>query len=134
MAHRPDCKLLTGGFCPSYPSPVLLCSGAVVSHTWTRSRGAARNVGRSRSNLLLAGGGARTAIPTGDVRNVGLLYEKHQLNVALVNGLFGYGLNRRNGQDKAIAGIAHILKPGDLLMLGWNTHRTADPSQLQRLK
>lgn len=80
------------------------------------------------------GGGARTAIPTGDVRNVGLLYEKHQLNVALVNGLFGYGLNRRNGQDKAIAGIAHILKPGDLLMLGWNTHRTADPSQLQRLK
>jgi hypothetical protein len=134
MAHRPDCKLLTGWVLPELSKPgVTLLWGGCQPYLDTIERRSAK-CWALQIEPSARWWGARTAIPTGDVRNVGLLYEKHQLNVALVNGLFGYGLNRRNGQDKAIAGIAHILKPGDLLMLGWNTHRTADPSQLQRLK
>jgi SAM-dependent methyltransferase len=65
---------------------------------------------------------------------VGTLYLPCQFDVALVNGVFGYGLNTQSGQNTAIEGLARVLKPGGLLMLGWNTHRTSDPLGLSAIE
>ena len=66
----------------------------------------------------------------GDLQKVGGLYRPGQFEVALVNGVFGYGLNTLQGQNEAVAGLARILKPGGMLVLGWNTDRCADPCEL----
>jgi hypothetical protein len=138
MAHRPDRKLLTGWILPEFSKPgvTLLwvgCQPYTQPYLDTIERRGAKcwTLEIEPSALWWGHPDCHT---TGDVQNVGLLYEKHKFDVTLVNGVFGYGLNSRNGQDKAIAGIAHIFKPGGLLMLGWNTHRTADPLQLQALE
>jgi hypothetical protein len=52
----------------------------------------------------------------------------------LVNGVFGYGLNTQDGQSEAIVGLARVLKPDGLLMLGWNTHRASDPLRLPAIE
>jgi SAM-dependent methyltransferase len=64
----------------------------------------------------------------GDLQKVGALYPPSQFDVALVNGVFGYGLDTLNGQNEAVEGLARILKPGGMLVLGWNTHRSSDGS------
>lgn len=66
----------------------------------------------------------------GDLKNVAALYRPEQFDVALVNGVFGWGLDSIEGQNKAIEGLARVLKPGGLLMLGWNTDRSGDPCEL----
>jgi hypothetical protein len=38
--------------------------------------------------------------------------------VALVNGVFGWELDTLNGWNEAAEGLAHVLKPGGMLMLG----------------
>jgi hypothetical protein len=66
----------------------------------------------------------------GDLQKVATLYGPGQFDVALVNGVFGWGLNTFEGQNEAIEGLACVLKPGGLLMLGWNTDRSYDPCSL----
>src|SRR5207248_2042567 len=66
----------------------------------------------------------------GDLQKVGALYLPGQFEVALVNGVFGYGLNTLQGQNEAVEGLARILKPGGMLVLGWNTDRCSDPCEL----
>jgi SAM-dependent methyltransferase len=70
----------------------------------------------------------------GDLQKVSTLYPPRQFDVALVNGVFGYGLNTQQGQNEAIEGLARVLEPGGLLMLGWNTHRGSDPVGLPAIE
>jgi SAM-dependent methyltransferase len=66
----------------------------------------------------------------GDLQKVGELYPFGHFDAALVNGVFGWGLDTLDGQNEAVAGLARILKPGGMLMLGWNTDRSSDPTKL----
>lgn len=45
----------------------------------------------------------------------------------LCNGVFGFGVDAPAQQQAAWAAIARAIKPGGLLLLGWNTDRCADP-------
>jgi SAM-dependent methyltransferase len=66
----------------------------------------------------------------GDLQKVAGLYSPGYFDVALVNGVFGWGIDTVAGQNEAIEGLAHVLKPGGMLMLGWNTDRSSDPTKL----
>lgn len=66
----------------------------------------------------------------GDLQKVGALYPLGHFDVALVNGVFGWGLDTLSGQNEAVEGLARILKSGGMLMLGWNTDRSSDPTKL----
>lgn len=66
----------------------------------------------------------------GDLQKVGALYPPGHFDVALVNGVFGWGLDTPDGQNEAVEGLARVLKPGGILMLGWNTDRSTDPNEL----
>jgi SAM-dependent methyltransferase len=70
----------------------------------------------------------------GDVQKVGTLYLTHQFDVALINGVLGYGLNSEDGQNETMAGLARVLKPSGLLMVGWNTHLVSDPLRLSAIE
>lgn len=49
----------------------------------------------------------------------------------LCNGVFGFGINDRLAQEKALQAMAAILKPGGRLLLGWNTNLVEDPLTLE---
>jgi SAM-dependent methyltransferase len=70
----------------------------------------------------------------GDLQKVGVLYPIGHFDVALVNGVFGWGLDSLDGQNEAVEGLARILKPGGMLMLGWNTDRSSDPTKLPAIE
>jgi SAM-dependent methyltransferase len=134
MAHRPDRELLVAWILPelSKPGTGLLWVGCqpytqpyldIIERSggkcWTLEIDpSARWWGHPQRHVV------------GDVQKVGTLYLTRQFDVALVNGVFGYGLNTQSGQNDAIEGLARVLKPDGLLMLGWNTHRVPDPLRL----
>jgi hypothetical protein len=45
----------------------------------------------------------------------------------LCNGVLGYGINGADPQAAAIDSLAALVRPGGWVMIGWNTHRCADP-------
>jgi SAM-dependent methyltransferase len=134
MSHRPDRELLVGRILPelSKPGMTILWVGCqpytlpyleMIEHPgakcWTMDIDpSARWWGHSRRHIV------------GDLQRVGTLYLPHQFDAALVNGVFGYGLNAPYEQNEAIEGLARVLKPRGLLLLGWNTHRASDPLRL----
>lgn len=54
-------------------------------------------------------------------------------DTVVLSGVFGFGLNDTVAQEAAIAACAAVLKPGGLLVLGWNADLVADPSTLTEL-
>ncbi|HVZ29179.1 MAG TPA: class I SAM-dependent methyltransferase [Asticcacaulis sp.] len=48
----------------------------------------------------------------------------------LCNGIFGWGIDTHDRQAEALRAMAAVLEPGGVLLLGWNTHKTADPAPL----
>ena len=138
MPHRPDRKLLVGWILPelSQPGTTILWVGC---QPYTRRYlDAIERPGAKCWTLEIEPSARRWGHPrrhtVGDLQMVGTLYLPCQFDVALVNGVFGYGLNTESGQNKAIEGLARVLKPGGLLMLGWNTHRTSDPLGLSAIE
>jgi SAM-dependent methyltransferase len=138
MSHRPDRELLVGRIlpglskpgitmlwvgCQPYTQPYLKIIERRGAMCWTLEIDpAARCWGHPQRHIV------------GDLQSVGTLYRPDQFDVALVNGIFGYGVDTLPGQEEAIKGLARILKPGGILMLGWNTDRSSDPMQLPAVK
>jgi SAM-dependent methyltransferase len=63
--------------------------------------------------------GARNHI-IDDVANLRSHFRDDYFDFVLMNGVFGWGLNQRASIEKAFAAIYAGLKPGALLVLGWN--------------
>jgi hypothetical protein len=119
---KPGITMLWVG-CQPYTQPYLEIIERLGAICWTLDTNpSARWWGHSRRHIV------------GDLQRVGTLYLPQQFDVALVNGVFGYGLNTRDGQSDAIVGLARVLKPDGLLMLGWNTHRASDPLRLPAIE
>jgi SAM-dependent methyltransferase len=51
-------------------------------------------------------------------------------DTVLLSGVFGFGIDDVKAQEAAIVACATVLKPGGLLVLGWNADLLADPSML----
>jgi hypothetical protein len=54
-------------------------------------------------------------------------------DTVVLSGVFGFGVNEIDAQEAAIDACAAILKPGGLLVLGWNSDLVADPVVLTGL-
>jgi len=74
--------------------------------------------------------GSSRTVRVGDLQKVGALHPSGYFDVALINGVFGWGLDTLDGQNEAVEGLARVLKPAGILMLGWNTDRSSDPTKL----
>ena len=56
------------------------------------------------------------------------LFADLTFDAILCNGVLGFGVNSPGDQQTALAAMAAILRPGGRLLLGWNTHKIADPA------
>jgi SAM-dependent methyltransferase len=54
------------------------------------------------------------------MQNIGHHFPEDSLDAVICNGVFGWGLDRRDEADKAIAGTAACLRKGGLFVVGWN--------------
>jgi hypothetical protein len=52
----------------------------------------------------------------------------------ILNGVFGFGLNSVRDQDAALRACRQLLANDGRLVLGWNTDRCVDPSELPTLR
>jgi SAM-dependent methyltransferase len=64
---------------------------------------------------------------TGDLKVADQLLADQTFDAILCNGVLGFGVNSPSDQQTALAAMAKILRPGGLLLLGWNTDKIADP-------
>ncbi len=65
---------------------------------------------------------------TGDLKAADALFADLTFDAILCNGVLGFGVNATDDQQTALAAMAQILRPGGLLLLGWNTDKIADPA------
>jgi SAM-dependent methyltransferase len=63
--------------------------------------------------------GAKTHF-TGSVEHIDRFLPAGSVDVVFLIGVYGFGLNTREGLDRALAAIRMVLKPGGLLVFSWN--------------
>jgi SAM-dependent methyltransferase len=56
----------------------------------------------------------------GNALDMASYFEPGSLDVVLFNGLFGFGINRLDEQERAIEAVRTVLRPGGRLLLGWD--------------
>lgn len=64
---------------------------------------------------------------TGDLKMADQIFSDLTFDAILCNGVLGFGVNSPEDQQTALAAMAQLLRPGGVLLLGWNTDRIADP-------
>lgn len=64
---------------------------------------------------------------TGDVCEADALFGDLTFDAVVCNGVLGYGVDSPEQQQRALAALAAVLRPGGRLLLGWNTDKTDDP-------
>lgn len=74
--------------------------------------------------------GAAGRHQTLDVRHLRDAFPVDHFDSLTLSGIFGFGVNSVEMQNETLAACAGVLKSGGLLVLGWNTDRIADPSEL----
>ncbi len=63
----------------------------------------------------------------GDACDLGTHYEADFFDIVFCNGVMGWGINTEAEQAQCFAAMGTVMKPGGLLVLGWNTHKSRDP-------
>lgn len=61
----------------------------------------------------------------GDIREVDRVAEGHVFDVIFYNGVLGFGINTAQGSRRALEAIGRVAAPGAILLVGWNSGRTA---------
>jgi len=64
----------------------------------------------------------------GNVLDVSSFFEPCSLDLVLMNGPFGYGIDRVDEQERTIEGVRTILRPGGWLLIGWDLASDGRPN------
>lgn len=60
--------------------------------------------------------------------------QAESIDFVLLNGVFGFGINREEDMNNSLRSIHRILKKGGFLLVGWNTDLIADPLLLEAIR
>lgn len=82
--------------------------------------------------LVRRWGGCRHVVD--GVENLALHFAPASLDLILLNGVFGWGLDRLEGCEKAIAACHGCLRPGGELVVGWNDVPQHRPFPLESIQ
>ncbi|RAI59460.1 class I SAM-dependent methyltransferase [Roseicella frigidaeris] len=64
---------------------------------------------------------------TGDVRHADSLFAPGYFDLVFLNGVLGFGVDADDDQDMTFAALHRIMRPGAILLVGWNEGRCSDP-------
>ena len=64
------------------------------------------------------------------VQEIGRHRPEGSFDCAVLNGVFGFGVDDADAMRATVKAIHEVLVPGGLLVIGWNTDRHADPNGL----
>jgi SAM-dependent methyltransferase len=81
----------------------------------------------------VAGFGAKRHI-VDSLQNIGTHYKPGALDLILCNGIFGWGLNERADVEQAFAACLTALRPGGVLVVGWNDVPERRPFPIEECK
>jgi hypothetical protein len=70
----------------------------------------------------------------GDIQDASDHWHPSSFNTVILNGVFGFGLDSVQSQNTALGACRFLLTEGGCLILGWNTDRCIDPSELSNLR
>ena len=70
----------------------------------------------------------------GDASDLSKYFRKNHFDLVIMNGVFGWGLNKRKDIEKSFDSVHKILKKGGLFILGWNDVPDLTPVHLETLK
>jgi ubiquinone/menaquinone biosynthesis C-methylase UbiE len=70
----------------------------------------------------------------GDIQDGPDYWPPSSFNAIILSGVFGFGLNNVRDQDAALRACHRLLTKDGWLILGWNTDRCVDPSELPTLR
>jgi hypothetical protein len=70
----------------------------------------------------------------GDILDEPNHWPASSFDTIILNGVFGFGLNSERDQDAALGACRLLLARDGWLVLGWNTDRSVDPSELPTLR
>jgi SAM-dependent methyltransferase len=68
------------------------------------------------------------------IQDVRLHEAQCSFDCVILNGVFGFGVNDTDEMRTTVKAIHAVLRPGGLLVLGWNTSRHAPPDSLHVLE
>jgi hypothetical protein len=85
------------------------------------------------SNPSVGVWGARRHI-VAPIQDIGLHEARCSFDCVILNGVFGFGVDEIKEMRATVEAVHAILRPGGLLVLGWNTTRHAAPDALQVLE
>ena len=68
------------------------------------------------------------------IENVNKYFADGTLDYVLMNGVYGWGLNSEPAMAIALKAIYRSLRPGGVLLLGWNTDEEHDPIDLENFE
>lgn len=71
---------------------------------------------------------------TDDVVNIGKYFRNNYFDFILINGVFGWGLNNPSFIEKTFTSLYQIMKPGGILVLGWNDLDDLTPVKINKIK
>lgn len=77
--------------------------------------------------------GAKDLHTIGSVTDLGKHYQSGQFDCIILNGLIGYGLDTQEDVDRALHESFSVLRPGGLLIIGWNNTRKHLAFELENL-
>jgi SAM-dependent methyltransferase len=78
--------------------------------------------------------GSRNRHKTASVVEADEAFETGFFDQVFLNGVFGWGVDALDQQEKTLRALHRILAPGGILVLGWNDNRVRDPLQLHEME
>jgi SAM-dependent methyltransferase len=74
--------------------------------------------------------GSRQRHVVGDILTADARFDHGYFDTVVFNGVFGFGVDTIPDMNASLLALHTILKPGGLMVLGWNTDASVDPSTL----
>ena len=71
--------------------------------------------------------GSRDRHIIGDARHIDEIDRCYGFDCVILNGVLGFGIDTRKDIERTFLGLSRIMKPGSLLVLGWNVDLVDSP-------
>jgi hypothetical protein len=62
----------------------------------------------------------------GSVVQADQYFKPNYFDLILLNGVFGFGVNEKNDRTQTLAALRKLIRPGGVLLVGWNNDKTED--------